>query len=317
MTTTMLVLGLALFAAEGDSRPRKPSAVAPSLPALSKEEEARIEEIIDRFIRADTGRIRGVAARKAIAELNALKAEAIPALIRGLNRAARMNATCPVLTIHKKLSRLLLSSDDQVLLEYARDEIGADIGASKYAATLRDLRVKIALRKNALARAGTTKPTPRGLGGLSTSELAKSAGSERGARLRAVLEELGKRSGKEALTGLAVAAGSSEADARKLAQQSLDAVLGRLGSTELGERLQDDNAEVRKAAIRVAARNPRLVGKVIDRLDDASPDVIAEARAALKKLSKGKDFGPSDDATAEQRRQAQEKWRDWWRSARP
>jgi hypothetical protein len=318
MTTTVLVLGLALFAADADSKPRKPSGIAPSLPALTKEEEAKIEDVIDRFIRADIGRLKGAAARKAIADLEALKAEAIPALIRGLNRAARMNATCPVLTIHKKLSRLLLASNDQVLLEYARDEIGADVGTSKYTATLRDLRVRIALRKNALARLGPAKPpVPRGVASLRTPELAKAASTERGARLTAIVQELGKRSGKEALSGLAVAAGSYDRDVQKLARTSLDTVLGRLSSTDLGEQLQNDSAEVRKSAVRVAAaRHTSLLGKVIDRLNDESAEVRAEARAALKKASKTEDFGPAADATPAQRRQAQQKWRAWWERSR-
>ena len=46
-----------------------------------------------------------------------------------------------------------MSSDDQVLLEFARDEIGADVGRTRYADSLKDLRFKIMLRKNALARA--------------------------------------------------------------------------------------------------------------------------------------------------------------------
>ena len=120
MTTTVLVLGLALVAGDGQSKPRKPSAIAPSLPALTKEEEAKLDEIIDRLIQADTGRLRGAAGRKAVEEFEALKSEAIPALIRGLNKAARSNYTCPVLMIRKKLTKLLMASTDQVLLEFAR-----------------------------------------------------------------------------------------------------------------------------------------------------------------------------------------------------
>jgi HEAT repeat protein len=314
MTTTVFILGLALFAADGETKPRKPSAIAPSLPALTQEEEDRLDRIVNRFIQADTGRLRGTAARKAMAELEALKAEAIPALIRGLNKAARMNATCPVLTITKKLTKMLLSSDDPVLLEFARDEIGADIGRSKYAGTLKDLRVKIMLRKNALARLGPVRPPPpKGPAGLSTADLAKAASTERGERLKGVIQELGKRSGKEALAGLTVAASSYEGDTQKLAREAMDAVLGRLSASDLRERLEDDNVEVRKSAVRVAAaKHASLVGKVIDHLTDDSAEVRAETRAALKKLGKGEDFGPDADATRTQQRQAQQKWRDWW-----
>jgi hypothetical protein len=318
MYTTALVLGLVLIAADTESRPRKASAIAPSLRAITREEEEKFDEIVNRFIRADTGGLKGPAARKALQELEALKPEAIPALIRGLNRAARLNATCPVLTIHKKLSKMLLSSNDQVLLEYARDEIGADIGRSWYAGTLRDLRVKLMIRKNALAQLGPARPAVgKGTTAPSTSELVKAASTERGARLKGVIAELSKRNGKEALAGLAVAASSYDRETQKLAHQGLDAVLGRLTATALRDHLGDDNAEVRRSAIRVAAaKHPSLVGAVIDRLTDEVSEVRAEARAALKKISKGEDFGPFIGATRAQQQQAQRKWRDWWDSVK-
>jgi hypothetical protein len=318
MTTTVLVLALVLNAADTDSKPRKASGIAPSLPALTKEEEQKIDDIVDRFIQADLGRLRGVEARKAIREFEDLKAEAIPSLIRGLNRAARLNATCPVLLITKKLTRMLMASSDQVLLEFARDEIGADIGRSKYAGTLKDLRVKVMLRKNYLARLGESRPPPpRGLGAFSTADLAKAASTERGARLKVLITELARRNGKEALAGLAVATSSSDEETQKQARDGLDTVLGRLRAADLAERLEDDSAEVRMSAIRVAgARHAALVPKVIDRLTDESAEVRAAARAVLKKLSKGEDFGPAPGASVAQQRQAQQKWHDWYDHSR-
>ena len=56
---------------------------------------------------------------------------AIPALIRGLNRAAKIEHSCPVVFIAKKLDRLLMASDDRELLEFARDEIGTDVGRTR------------------------------------------------------------------------------------------------------------------------------------------------------------------------------------------
>jgi HEAT repeat protein len=313
---TLLVL-LTLIAADADSKPRKPSAIAPSLPALTKEEERKIEDIIDRFILADSGRLGGTAGRKAIQEFEKLGAESIPALIRGLNRAAKLNQTCPVLTINKKLTKLLLASDDQVLLEFARDEIGADVGQTKYASTLKDLRLKVTLRKNALARLGPSKPatpaTPKGPAQMSTADLAKAASTARGEALKGVIQELAKRDGKEALAGLTVAANSYEADVQKLARESMDASLGRVSTTGLSNHLEDDNVEVRRSAIRVvAAKHPRLVPKIIDRLEDDSAEVRAEARAALKTISKGEDFGPESNASKSERAEAKKKWRDWW-----
>jgi hypothetical protein len=41
--------------------------------------------------------------------------------------------------------------------------------------------------------------------------------------------------------------------------------------------------------------------------------VRAEARAVLVKTSKGEDFGPAEKADKIQQKEAQQKWRAWWR----
>src|SRR6516225_4793947 len=75
--------------------PRKPSPFAPSLPELTQEEENQLDETIDRFIDYDSGKVQGPGAKKAVAEFHKLGPEAIPALIRGLNRAAKIDHSCP------------------------------------------------------------------------------------------------------------------------------------------------------------------------------------------------------------------------------
>jgi hypothetical protein len=312
MTSTLLALSLALLAAEpADKTPRKPSGIAPSLPALTKEEERKLDEIVERLIRADTGRLRGEAARQAMKEFNALKPEAIPALIRGLNRSAKLSYSCPVLLITKRLTSLLLASNDQVLLEFARDEIGAGVGRSRYAGTLQDLRFKCLMRRNALAR--LAPPPPRGIAALGASQLAKAANSERGPRLKGILTELAKRSGKEVVPALAVAADSYDKDTQKLGRELLDSHLIRQSASHVLEKLSDDAVEVRKSAIRVlSAKHPDLVSKVIDRLTDENAEVRAEARGALVKRSKGEDFGPGATAGKAEQLDAQKKWRAWW-----
>jgi hypothetical protein len=148
---------------------------------------------------------------------------------------------------------------------------------------------------------------------LTTSELAKAASTERGEKLKGAIRELGKRTGKEAMGGLAVAASSYDAGVQKLARENLDLVLGRLSVTALARQLEDDSAEVRRAAIRVAAaKHTKLVPRVIERVTDESEEVRDEARAVLKKLSKGEDFGPSFGADKEEQRRARQKWLDWW-----
>jgi hypothetical protein len=168
------------------------------------------------------------------------------------------------------------------------------------------------LRKNALAR--VTVVPPKGPAALTTPALARAASTARGAELPGLLRELAKRDGNEAIAGLAVAASSYDKETAKLGRELLDANLGRLTLSGLRERLEDDNAEVRRGAVRVAAaRHIELVLSVIDRLTDADAAVLAEAREALVKRSKEEvDFGPAADATPEQRREAQKRWKAWW-----
>src|SRR5688572_22305512 len=78
-----------------ENTPRKPHPLAPSLPELSEEEEAKIDAIIDRFIEADTGKLHGPEAKKALQDFHRLGPEATFALIRGMNKAAAIDHSCP------------------------------------------------------------------------------------------------------------------------------------------------------------------------------------------------------------------------------
>lgn len=118
--------------------------------SLSPEEEERLDEIIDRFIRYDTGLSRDYKSRE---ELDALGPEAIPALIRGINRAARMSHSCPVSVLHRKLKSLLRSVDDERTLRFAYDNLGAGVGRSPYHSLLQDLKLTIILRRRELDEA--------------------------------------------------------------------------------------------------------------------------------------------------------------------
>jgi hypothetical protein len=314
LTLTLLVLAVGPPAQE---TPRKPSVYAPSLPQLTKEEEEKYDQIIDRFIQSDVGLLRGAEARDAVRDFKNLKSDAIPALIRGLNRAARIEHSCPVTVIAEKLQRMLLASDDQELLQFARDEIGAGVGRSRHQNVIQDLRFRCMLRKNALARRGPTGPTgstgPKGPRALSNADLVKAASTERGPRLKQVLLELETRRGREVLDGLTVAATSYDGDTKKLGRDLLDRHLARQPAEFVKARLADEQAAVRLAAVRVvAARFPALAPAVIDLLGDDDAEVRAAAHAALVRLSRGQDFGPPAEAAASEREQARQKWRDWW-----
>jgi hypothetical protein len=319
MNAILLTLALAVPAAGDDpidkAVPRRPSPLAPSLPELTREEEEKLDRIIDRFMLYDIGRLQGEDARMALRDFQKLGPEAIPALIRGLNRAAMIEHSCPVVVIAQKLQKLLLASDDMELLQLARDEIGAGVGRSRHATVLNDLKFKVTMRKNLVARRSPAEQPrkSRAAAAMTNAELAEAASTERGPRLKQVLTELEKRKGPEVLAGLATATSSSDRDTQDLARDLLDSHLRRQPEEVVKQKLKDTHAEVRQSAARVvAARLPNLGGEVIDLLVDDVPAVRAAARQALILLSRGEDFGPEAGADKASCAEAQKKWRSWW-----
>jgi len=130
--------------------PRKPHPLVPSLPELTDEEEKKLDAIIDRFIEADTGQLKASEAKKAMDEFKALGPEAFFALIRGLNKSANIDHSCPALTIAKKLNGTLRTSTDTELLQYARENIGLGVKKSRHMDAIKDLKLTSSLRLNAL-----------------------------------------------------------------------------------------------------------------------------------------------------------------------
>jgi hypothetical protein len=295
---------------------RKPSAIAPSLPALTDEEEDKLDEIIDGFIRVDTGKLKGAEAKKALAAFNRLGSDAIPALIRGVNRAAAIDDSCPALVIAKKLYNLLGKSNDPELLQFARENIGAGIKRSRHLGTLQELRFFCTQRKNLVERQGaaagtTTVKMPKS---LTVAELTTAAGVERGEKLKSVLIELANRQGDEVIGSLGSVAGNKyEDDVQKLARDLLHRHIARQKESVIKAKLKDDRAEVRVAAARVAGeKRMRLGSELIDLLADDEARVRDAGHEALVRLNKGIDLGPSTKAGAMARAEAIRRWRDWW-----
>lgn len=332
MKTTVLVLALAVLGADDvpkrnattkdktqnpatRSSKEKPkhSPYAPSLPYLTKEEEDKLDEVVNRFIQYDIGRLQGRDGAKALKEFKDLGPEAIPSLVRGLNRAAAIEHSCPVVVIAQKLGRLLAASDDQELMEFVKDNIGSGVGPTRHAGILKDLRFAVSQRKNALARRADSPSGPKMPRAMSVIELADAASIERGPRLRSILIELEKRRGPEVGPALANAAASYEKDIQKLGRDLLDRHLSRQGETVVKEKLNHELVEIRKSAMRVVSgKMPRLGSELIELLGDDKEEVRAAAHEALVKLSRGQDFGPAADADKERIAEAQAKWRSWY-----
>ncbi|MCS7016852.1 MAG: hypothetical protein NZM42_12140 [Gemmatales bacterium] len=135
-------------AVSANSEPRKPPRRFTGRPGeLSPEEEDRLDAIIERFIQHDLG-IRPDP--KAVQEFQQLGVEAIPALVRALNRTAPLAHRCPPAMIAKKLNSLMLRVEDVEVLDFIRREVGAGIRSGPNVAFLDSVRFNAMLRKREL-----------------------------------------------------------------------------------------------------------------------------------------------------------------------
>jgi hypothetical protein len=116
---------------------------------LTPEEEDKLDKVLDQFIAHDIGLRPNP---KSLQALRDMGPEAIPALIRALNKTATMSHSCPVSMIQRKLATLLASSEDEEVLRYARAMIGSGVRRSPYEGLLTQLRVIASQRQAQLAR---------------------------------------------------------------------------------------------------------------------------------------------------------------------
>ena len=133
--------------------PRKRHPFAPSLPETTKEEEDKFDKIIDRFILADTGKLKGPEHKQAMQDFDKLPPESIFALIRGMNKSATINHSCPALTIAKRIHKQLRVSSDIELLTFAKQNVGAGVERSQHADAIKDLRLAIGKRISTVSNA--------------------------------------------------------------------------------------------------------------------------------------------------------------------
>ena len=110
------------------------------VPKATPQREAVYDDVVQRYILYDIGRLRGLAGRKAALDFEALDLDAIPALVRGLNRSATLDASCPVMAISQKLTTLLSKCDDLEMIAQMRDTIGKDVGTTPYYDYLNSLK---------------------------------------------------------------------------------------------------------------------------------------------------------------------------------
>lgn len=91
----------------------------------------------------------------------------------------------------------------------------------------------------------------------------------------------------------------------------------RMTEETLGRYLEDEDAEIRRAAaLGLAMKNSKThFDTLIGLLLDPQPFVERAAHAALRSLS-GRDFGPKVNATEDEKKVAVQRWRKWWEEKR-
>jgi hypothetical protein len=130
-----------------------------------------------------------------------------------------------------------------------------------------------------------------------------------------VLARMRDTKGPEHTAALVLAIPKLEGDRKKQAREALSERLTRMSPETLREMMKSDDPELRRAAVLAAAmKDDRShVPDLIDRIKkDDDESVVRAARAGLKSLSGGQDFGPAPEATKADREAAAKAWRDWW-----
>ncbi len=279
---------------------------------------SRYDKIVDRFIQYDVGQLRGAEGQKAYADFRALNGEeAIPALVRGVNRAAAINNSCPIILISNKLQSLLAQTKNRRLLESASANISRDTAGLPYGSYLNSIRESIdtqlgrSLKKNVLRGGGSISQLRRAnkpVKEWSYEDLVEAVGQEKDAALVRVLEQLKDRKGSKYTDALADAIERVAADVKPLARGLLAQRLMRMTDRTLEAKLKNQNAEVRAAAARaVGYKESPLLMEVAALLSDRSPLAATNAKTTLVKLT-GEDLGPPENASFSQWFAAKQRW---------
>lgn len=314
----MFPLAIAALGAQGPGSPfRLPHPLAPTLPALSEEAEDQLDALVDRFMRFDAGELAGAEGEKANKDFEALKAEAIPALLRGLARSARLDHTCPVTKIAKKLRQLLQDSTDRQLLAFARDEADA-VEIRKHRGIVTALRVGITGRLAALEKAGTPIPgsyRDPALASLKVDEIRTMLASRPSDTewASALLGELATRAEPKTLEVLAAAAANTYPNTRAVGRKHLADWIARQPRGQLSGLLGHAHPEPRRAAALnlLMARDPRGV-EAIGLLADPNQAVRQAVHTELVKQAKT-DLGAPGE-TPESQSHAVDAWKKWWKA---
>jgi hypothetical protein len=158
------------------------------------------------------------------------------------------------------------------------------------------------------------KPIPVAAENARASRLSNDLVEASDADQEQLLKKMREARGAEYTEALALAIPRLEREPRQKAREALANRFTRLTPKTLLAYMEDDDPEIRRAAVLASAmRDLRAhIPTIIERLKDSEPSVVRAAHAALKTVT-GEDFGPSADATREERDRAIEGWKTWWK----
>ena len=291
---------------------REPNPLAPSLPLLSDAEEARYDKIVNQFIKYDLGQLPGAEGLKAKNDFLKLTSESIPALFRGLQISSKLDHSCPVAMISQKLKSFLLKSEDDELLDFARDELTSALEGSRHAPLLQDMRLGVTLRRKVVL---ANKPAvPKWLLSMTVAEMLKSLQEEENQQKHKLMaQELGRRGDHESLQGLGLFAVSFYPEVKEPSIKLLQEKMRKLKIGEMQEFLKDTNPLLRQKAAEAMGNLKATKGAedLVPLLLDANGGVQKAVREALVKIASGKDFGPDDFSNSESVKMSQSEWKRW------
>jgi HEAT repeats len=141
------------------------------------------------------------------------------------------------------------------------------------------------------------------------------AGADRQDR---ILEKLRDEKGQEFSDALVKVIPQLTGETQRKARDCLAERMARMTAGTLRDKLRDDNPEYRRAAaLACAVKEDRsLIAALIAALDDKEFLVVRAVAVSLRALT-GEDFGPSANATIDERSKAIAAWKAWWKKQSP
>lgn len=230
------------------------------LSVVTLESNPEDDLIVDRFIQYDIGQLRGEAGAEAMKRFNNLGPDSIPALVKGLNRSAAIQATCPVGVLSQKLRTELARTSDRAMLRYALENIGRDVPSNQpHAKRINSFREQLRAQYDASDSMLRERLAEQGLP----------------ARDELLMHLRQLESQSWAAWGIAFESGDPE----RMLAAAMHVAIGNIASLSVTERMS-------------------LADQLAQRLTNADPELTTSLDHALERLSQGTAMSAPEDRSA-------------------